>query len=169
MCAATASCGKRPGTRRSPRLPPAWRGWGGDAMAAIAGDLCDAESMLALKELMAGRGVDTASIAARTAPSSRSLHARRGTCSTAPSPASRLPDAILIVGSNPRWEAAMVNARIRKRWLKGGLKVGYRRAAERSRLPGAGVSRRRAADPGGDRVGKPRLRQDPEGRASGRC
>ena len=33
-------------------------------------------------------------------------------------------DAILLVGTNPRWEAAMVNARIRKRWLKGGLKVG---------------------------------------------
>ncbi len=33
-------------------------------------------------------------------------------------------DACLIVGSNPRWEAAMVNARLRKRFLKGGFKVG---------------------------------------------
>jgi NADH-quinone oxidoreductase subunit G len=33
-------------------------------------------------------------------------------------------DAILIVGSNPRWEAPVLNARIRKRYLKGGLKVG---------------------------------------------
>src|SRR5262249_12072841 len=33
-------------------------------------------------------------------------------------------DAILIVGSNPRWEAPVLNARIRKRYLKGGLKIG---------------------------------------------
>jgi NADH-quinone oxidoreductase subunit G len=32
-------------------------------------------------------------------------------------------DAILIVGSNPRLEAPVLNARIRKRWLKGGLTV----------------------------------------------
>jgi NADH-quinone oxidoreductase subunit G len=33
-------------------------------------------------------------------------------------------DAILIVGSNPRREAAVLNARIRKRYLKGGLAIG---------------------------------------------
>ena len=33
-------------------------------------------------------------------------------------------DAILIIGSNPRREAPVLNARIRKRWLKGGLPVG---------------------------------------------
>jgi NADH-quinone oxidoreductase subunit G len=32
-------------------------------------------------------------------------------------------DAILLVGSNPRLEAPVLNARIRKRWLKGGLEV----------------------------------------------
>src|SRR3546814_2609003 len=33
-------------------------------------------------------------------------------------------DALLIVGSNPRLEAAVLNSRIRKRWLTGKLKVG---------------------------------------------
>src|SRR6185312_12258942 len=33
-------------------------------------------------------------------------------------------DAILIIGANPRKEAAVLNARIRKRWRAGGLKVG---------------------------------------------
>ncbi len=33
-------------------------------------------------------------------------------------------DAIFIVGSNPRHEAAVFNARIRKRWLKGGAPIG---------------------------------------------
>ena len=33
-------------------------------------------------------------------------------------------DAILLVGTNPRWEAALVNARIRKTWLNRHVKVG---------------------------------------------
>src|SRR5260370_36774481 len=33
-------------------------------------------------------------------------------------------DALLIVGSNPRKEAAALNARIRKRWRSGQLKIG---------------------------------------------
>ena len=33
-------------------------------------------------------------------------------------------DALLIIGSNPRKEAAVLNARIRKRWRTGQLKVG---------------------------------------------
>jgi NADH-quinone oxidoreductase subunit G len=32
-------------------------------------------------------------------------------------------DALLIVGANPRKEAPVLNARIRKRWLKGGFKI----------------------------------------------
>ena len=34
-------------------------------------------------------------------------------------------DAVLLIGSNPRREAPVLNARIRKRWLQGGLKVAY--------------------------------------------
>ena len=33
-------------------------------------------------------------------------------------------DAILLIGTNPRLEASVLNARIRKRWRQGGLKVG---------------------------------------------
>src|SRR3546814_17385317 len=33
-------------------------------------------------------------------------------------------DALLLVGTNPRWEAALVNARIRKRWLRGQFPLG---------------------------------------------
>ncbi|KAJ3510326.1 hypothetical protein NLJ89_g4741 [Agrocybe chaxingu] len=34
-------------------------------------------------------------------------------------------DAILLVGTNPRHEAAVLNSRIRKSWLHSGLEVGY--------------------------------------------
>ena len=30
----------------------------------------------------------------------------------------------MIIGSNPRREAPVLNARIRKRWLKGGVRIG---------------------------------------------
>ena len=33
-------------------------------------------------------------------------------------------DACLLIGANPRWEAPIVNARLRKRWLRGGFPVG---------------------------------------------
>ena len=33
-------------------------------------------------------------------------------------------DAILLVGTNPRLEAAVLNARIRKRWRQGGTRAG---------------------------------------------
>ena len=33
-------------------------------------------------------------------------------------------DAILIIGANPRWEASVLNARIRKRWRMGDVPVG---------------------------------------------
>ena len=32
-------------------------------------------------------------------------------------------DALLIIGSNPRREAPVLNARIRKRWLAGGFPI----------------------------------------------
>ena len=47
---------RRPGPRRSPRLRRSCAALPGDRIGAIAGDLCDAESMLALKDLMAALG-----------------------------------------------------------------------------------------------------------------
>jgi NADH-quinone oxidoreductase subunit G len=94
----------------------------GGRIAAIAGDLADCEAMLALKELMAALG-------------SANLDCRQD--GAAADPAMRVSylfntgiagieqaDACLLIGTNPRVEAAIVNARLRKRWLAGGFKVG---------------------------------------------
>jgi len=35
----------------------------------------------------------------------------------------RAADACLLIGANPRWEAPIVNARLRKRYLQGGFKI----------------------------------------------
>ncbi len=98
------------------------KGLDGKKIAAIAGDLCDAESMLALKDLMANLG-------------SPNLDCRQDGATVGQGPRSSYlfntsiagieqADAVLIVGSNPRWEAPMVNARIRKRFLQTGMPVG---------------------------------------------
>lgn len=34
-------------------------------------------------------------------------------------------DTMLIIGSNPRWEAAVLNARIRKQWMRSPLDIGF--------------------------------------------
>ncbi|WP_395021538.1 NADH-quinone oxidoreductase subunit NuoG [Dongia sp.] len=90
-------------------------------IAALAGDLCDAESMFALKEVMTSLGsgnLDCRQDGAAVDPKVRASYLFNTTIAGI-----EKADAILLIGTNPRWEAPMVNARIRKRYLKGGLKV----------------------------------------------
>ncbi|WP_343562929.1 NADH-quinone oxidoreductase subunit NuoG [Kiloniella sp. b19] len=94
----------------------------GSEIGAIAGDLCDAESMLALKDLMASLG--SANIDCRQDGAALDASVRSSYLFNSGIAGIEEADAILIVGSNPRWEAPLVNARIRKRFLQGGLKVG---------------------------------------------
>ena len=94
----------------------------GDRIGAIAGDLCDAESMLALKDLMSGLGstnVDCRQDGARLDASRRDFY-----CFNTSIAGIEEADAILIVGSNPRKEAPVLNARIRKAWLANGTPIG---------------------------------------------
>ena len=89
----------------------------GRKVAAIAGDLLDAETMYAAKKLLEGQG-------------SRLLEGRQtgldyDTSSLAAlrfnTPIAELEnaDAILLVGANARWEAPLVNTRLRKAVRKG--------------------------------------------------
>ena len=111
----------RPWLRENGQLRPA--GWGeafaaiaaaatrGNA-AAVAGDLVDVETMYAAKALLAALGsdllegrqtglaYDTSSLAA--------VNFNTGIAGL------ETADAILLVGTNPRWEASLVNTRIRK-------------------------------------------------------
>ena len=121
----------RPYVRRDGKLQPAsWEeafqaiaertsNLAGPEMAAIAGDLCDVESMLTLKELMVALGsphLDCRQDGARIGGGPRAGYVFNSGIAGI-----EQADAILIVGSNPRWEAPLVNARIRKRWWQGGL------------------------------------------------
>ncbi|MEO1329705.1 MAG: NADH-quinone oxidoreductase subunit NuoG [Pseudomonadota bacterium] len=98
-------------------IAAAAKGLKGDEIAAIAGDLAPVEAMFALKELMVSLG-------------STHFDCRQdGAALPAANPAAWLfnstvegieaADVILLVGTNPRLESAVLNARIRKAWLAG--------------------------------------------------
>ncbi|MFL5281853.1 MAG: NADH-quinone oxidoreductase subunit NuoG [Rhodopila sp.] len=94
----------------------------GTQIGAVAGDLCDAESMLALKDLMASLGsvnLDCRQDGARLDASRRDFY-----CFNTSIVGIEEADALLIVGSNPRKEAPVLNARIRKAWLNSGMPIG---------------------------------------------
>jgi NADH-quinone oxidoreductase subunit G len=98
------------------------KGVAGERIGAVAGDLADAESMLALKDLMLALGspnLDCRQDGAAFDTTRRDFY----TFNTSIAGIEEA-DAILLVGTNPRTEAPLVNARIRKRWLVGGLTVG---------------------------------------------
>jgi NADH-quinone oxidoreductase subunit G len=89
-----------------------------DRVGAIAGDLCAVEELFALKDLVARLG--SKNIDARQRGSM--IDPRWGRAAylfNATIPGIEQADALLIVGSNPRKEAAVLNARIRKRWRMG--------------------------------------------------
>ena len=90
------------------------------SVAAVAGDLVDVETMYAAKllvnalgsDLIEGRQTGLAYDASNIA--SVNFNTTIGGIETA--------DVILLVGTNPRWEASLVNTRIRKA-VRGGAKV----------------------------------------------
>jgi len=96
----------------------------GDAetIAAIAGDMCDAESMKALKDLMGSLGVKN--IDCRQDGSLIGGENRESYLFNTTIAGLEEADAILVVGSNPRHEAPLVNTRIRKAWVQGGTEIG---------------------------------------------
>jgi NADH-quinone oxidoreductase subunit G len=93
----------------------------GERIAAIAGDLCDAEAMFALKELLAGLGVS--SLDCRQDGAKLDARCRAGYLFNTSIAGIENADVCVLVGTNPRWEAPLVNARMRKRYLRGGFRV----------------------------------------------
>jgi NADH-quinone oxidoreductase subunit G len=89
----------------------------GAKVAAIVGDQCDAESMVALKDLVAALG--STNIDCRQDGAKLEAAVRGSYLFNAGIRGIDQADAILLVGTNPRWESAVLNARIRKRYLSG--------------------------------------------------
>jgi NADH-quinone oxidoreductase subunit G len=94
----------------------------GDRIGAIAGDLCDAESMIALKDLFTSLG--SANLDCRQDGAKLDASRRDFYCFNTSIAGIEEADAILIVGANPRREAPVLNARIRKAWLAKEMPIG---------------------------------------------
>ncbi|MBX3482224.1 NADH-quinone oxidoreductase subunit NuoG [Phenylobacterium sp.] len=93
-----------------------------DRIGVIAGDLQDAESMKAALDLFGGLGVK--SLDCRQDGMVLGGGQRESWLFNSSIQGLEDADYILLVGSNPRLEAPVLNARIRKRWLAGATKVG---------------------------------------------
>ena len=125
----------RPYVRKDGRLVPA--SWGeafaliaekvkaakADKLGAIIGDLASVEEVFALKTLMdklGSKNIDCRQDGAKLDPAlGRATYIFNPTIAGVEE-----ADAILLVGTDPRSEASVLNARIRKRWRMGGLHVG---------------------------------------------
>ncbi|MFI4949370.1 MAG: NADH-quinone oxidoreductase subunit NuoG, partial [Alphaproteobacteria bacterium] len=93
----------------------------GERIGAIAGDLCDAEAMFALKSLLGGFGAT--SLDCRQDGAKLGASCRAGYLFNTTIAGMEQADACLLIGTNPRWEAPIVNARLRKRYLQGGFRL----------------------------------------------
>ena len=124
----------RPYIREGARLRPATWSEALEAVAAklkatapervgvIAGDLQDAESMKAALDLFRGLGVQSTDC--RQDGMALGAGPRQSWLFNSTISGIEDADVVLLVGVNPRLEAPVLNARLRKRWLAGALRVG---------------------------------------------
>ncbi len=92
----------------------------GSKVAAIAGDLLDAETMYAAKALLAGAG--STLLEGRQTGLDYDVSSLGAVRFNTPIAELENADVVVLYGSNPRWEAPLVNTRLRKA-VKRGAKV----------------------------------------------
>jgi NADH-quinone oxidoreductase subunit G len=94
-----------------------------ERIGAIVGDIAACEEIFALKDLMTRLGVRDLDCR----QDGSALHPRYGRASYIFNPTIggiEEADGLMIIGANPRKEAPVLNARIRKRWRAGDFKIG---------------------------------------------
>jgi NADH-quinone oxidoreductase subunit G len=84
----------------------------GASVAAVAGDLLDAETMYAAKALLAGQG--STLLEGRQTGLTYDVSSLAAVNFNSTIAGIEEADAILLIGSNPRWEAPLINTRLRK-------------------------------------------------------
>jgi NADH-quinone oxidoreductase subunit G len=92
-------------------------------IGAIVGDLAGAEEMFALKDLFTRLGSTNIDCRQDHAKLDSALGRANYVFGTTIEGIEQA-DCVLLIGTNPRLEAAVLNARILKRWKQGGLRVG---------------------------------------------
>jgi len=92
-------------------------------IGVIAGDLCAVEDMYALRDLMDAMGVKNIDCR-QDGTALGEAGGRAGYLFNATAEGIEDADAILMIGTNPRLEAPVLNARIRKAWLASRVPIG---------------------------------------------
>lgn len=92
----------------------------------IAGQLVEAESLVAMKDLANKLGHDNLALdfPLGDQPLAHGVDVRSNYAFNSKIYGVEEADCILLVGTNPRHEAAVLNARIRKQWLRSDLEIG---------------------------------------------
>ncbi len=93
-----------------------------DRIGVIAGDLQDAESMKAALDLF--RALGSANTDCRQDGSALGYGPREGWLFNSGIAGIEAADAVLLIGTDPRVEAPILNARLRKGWLAGTTRIG---------------------------------------------
>ncbi|KAI3406960.1 NdufS1 [Candida oxycetoniae] len=92
-------------------------------LKAVAGALADAESMVALKDLVNKLGSENVTTDVNQGVDAHGLDIRSNYIFNSTIDGIEEADQILLVGTNPRFEAATLNTRIRKVWLRSNLEI----------------------------------------------
>ncbi|CAH2306412.1 NADH-ubiquinone oxidoreductase 75 kDa subunit, mitochondrial [Pelobates cultripes] len=95
----------------------------GSSVAAIAGGLADAEALIALKDLLNRLNSDVLCTEEVFPNSGAGTDLRSNYLLNSKINGVEEADFLLLVGTNPRYEAPLFNARIRKSWLHNDLQV----------------------------------------------
>lgn len=98
----------------------------GDEIKFVAGHLIDTESLVAAKDLANALGSENLALdqPQGSAPLAHGIDIRSNYAFNSKINGVEEADCILLIGTNPRHEAAVLNARIRKQWLRSDLEVG---------------------------------------------
>ncbi|KAI1764341.1 NADH-ubiquinone oxidoreductase 78 kDa subunit mitochondrial precursor [Hypoxylon sp. FL1150] len=98
----------------------------GNEFKVIAGELTEVESLVAMKDLANKLGSDNLALdtPSGSQPIAHGVDVRSNYLFNSKIIGVEDVDALLLVGTNPRHEAAGLNARIRKQWLRSDLEIG---------------------------------------------
>ncbi|KAK9365587.1 hypothetical protein V1509DRAFT_632786 [Lipomyces kononenkoae] len=98
----------------------------GNEFKAIAGHLVDVEGLVAMKDLANNLGSENLALdqAGGSQPLAHGVDIRSNYLFNSTIHGIEEADAILLVGTNPRTEAAVLNGRIRKQWLRSDFTIG---------------------------------------------
>lgn len=92
-------------------------------LKGIAGALVDAESLVSLKDLVNKLGSENVTTDVKQSVNAHGFDIRSNYIFNSTIDGIEDADQILLVGTNPRFEAAVLNTRIRKVWLRSNLEI----------------------------------------------